>query len=55
MPHEVTLADHFRRVLEQRDEDVEGTAANPECSAVLLEEPLGRMQAKRAKRSDFPP
>ena len=54
-PHEVTIADHFRRVLEQRDQDVEGTAANLECSAVLLEEPLGRMQAKRTKRGDFPP
>ena len=49
------IADHFRRVLEQRDQDVEGAASNLECSAVLLEEPLGRMQPKRTKRSDFPP
>jgi hypothetical protein len=28
MPDEVSLADHFRRVLEQHDQDVEGTATN---------------------------
>ncbi len=54
-PDEVTLADDFRGMLEQRDQDVERTTADLEGSAVLLEPPLGRMQAKRTKRGDFPP
>src|SRR5580700_6230490 len=52
-PDEVTLADHFRRVLEQRDQNVQGTAANLQWRAVLLEEPLVRVQAKRTKRGDL--
>src|ERR1700722_5751297 len=43
---EVMFADHFRRLLEQRDQDVEGTAANLYRNAVLFEQSFGHMQAK---------
>src|ERR1700689_3806284 len=49
---EVMFADHFRRLLEQRDQDVEGTAANLHRNAVLFEQSFGHMQAKGTKRRD---
>src|SRR3984957_2387494 len=52
---EVMFADNFRRLLEQGDQDVEGTAANLHRNAVLFEQSFGHMQAKGTKRSDFPP
>src|SRR5260370_34199472 len=51
-PETLRLADNLGRALEQRDEDVERTAANLQRSAVLLDEPLGRMEAKRTERRD---
>src|ERR1700677_2539241 len=49
---EVMFADNFRRLLEQRDQDVEGTAANLHRNAVLFEQSFGHMEAKGTKRSD---
>jgi hypothetical protein len=46
------FADNFRRLLEQRDQDVEGTAANLHRNAVLFEQSFGHMEAKGTKRSD---
>src|SRR5580698_11328919 len=49
---EVMLANNFRRLLEQRDQDVEGTAANLHRNAVLFEQSFGHTEAKGTKRSD---
>src|SRR5438552_11888729 len=52
---ELTFADDFRRMLEQHKQNVEGAAANPERLAVLLQNSLGGMEAKRTKRGNCPP
>src|ERR1700722_1224260 len=51
---EVMFTDNFRRLLEQHDQDVEGTAANLHRNAVLFEQSCSHIEAKGTKRSDFP-
>src|SRR6266851_5812380 len=51
-PHfcdQLLLADHFGRAFDEGDENVEGTAADPNRDAVLFEDPLRGGQTKWTK------
>jgi len=44
------LADHLASALDQKDENVEGAAAEPQRPVALKQKPLLRKEQERAKR-----